>query len=50
MYSDNALNEETTSLSFQNLQNWEGLQNLIASMPDDLSLEECELKAQMDRR
>jgi hypothetical protein len=49
-YYDNVLKEENTTLRFPNFKNWEGLQKLVASMPDDLPLGEWELHPLEDMR
>jgi len=37
MYYDNVLKEEHTALHFPGFNNVDGIQKLIASMPDDLA-------------
>jgi hypothetical protein len=39
-YYDNVLKEENTALSFRSLKNGASIQQLVASMPDDLALGE----------
>jgi hypothetical protein len=42
-YYDSVLKEENISLRFPWFKNWDGIQNLMASMADDLALGEWEL-------
>jgi hypothetical protein len=42
-YSDNMLKEENTALHFPSFKNGDGVEKLVASMPDDLGLGEWEL-------
>jgi len=42
-YYDNVLTGENTALHFQSFKNRDGVQKLVASMPDDLALREWEL-------
>jgi hypothetical protein len=43
MYYDNMLKEEYTALGFPMFKNGDGLQQLVASLPHDQALTECEL-------
>ena len=42
-YSDNVLKEENTNMHFPSFKIGDGVQRLVASMPDDLALQEMEL-------
>jgi hypothetical protein len=42
-YYDNVLNEEYTPLRFPSFKNWDGVQKVMATMPDDQGLGEWEL-------
>jgi hypothetical protein len=42
-YYDNMLKQETTSVYFPSFNNGDGIQKLVASVPDDLALREWEL-------
>ena len=42
-YYDNGLKVENTALRFSSFDNGDGIQKLVASMPDDLALGKCEL-------
>jgi hypothetical protein len=42
-YYDNVVNEENIALHFPSFKNRDGIQKLVASMPDDLALGEWEL-------
>jgi hypothetical protein len=42
-YYDNVLNEEYTPLRFPSFKNWDGVQKVMATMPDDQALREWEL-------
>ena len=42
-YNDNVLKEENTSLGFPSFKTRDGIQKLLASMPDDQALREWEL-------
>jgi len=50
MYYGNMPKEENTTLCFQSFKNGDGVQKLVASMPDDLGLGEWELHTIQDRR
>jgi hypothetical protein len=43
MYYDNVLKEEDTTLRFRSFKNSDGIQQLVASMPDDQALGEWEV-------
>jgi len=47
---DNMLKGENTALRFQSFQRWDGVQTLVASMPDDQALGEWELHTLEDMR
>ena len=49
-YYDNVLREEHTALRFQSFKNGDGVQMLVATMPDDLGLGEWELHNLEDMR
>jgi len=49
-YYDNVLKEENTTLRFPSCKNRDGVQKLVASMPDDLALGEWELHTLEDMR
>jgi hypothetical protein len=50
MYYDNVLNEEYTRLHFPSFKNWDGVQKVMATMPDDQALGEWELHTLEDMR
>jgi hypothetical protein len=50
MYYGNVLKQEHTTLRFPSFKNWDGLQKLVASMPDDQALGEYELHILEDMR
>jgi len=49
-YYDNVLREENTALHFPSFNNGDGVQKLVASMPDDQALGEWELHTLKDMR
>jgi hypothetical protein len=49
-YYDNVLKEENTSLHFQGVRNKDGIQKLVANMPDDWAHWEWELYTFQDMR
>ena len=49
-YYDNVLKEENTPPRFPNFKNGDGVQTLVASMPDDQALGEWELHTLQDMR
>jgi hypothetical protein len=49
-YYDNVVKEEDTALRFPSFNNGDGVQNLVASMPDDQALGEWKLHTLEDMR
>jgi len=49
-YYDNVLKEADTALHFESIKNGDGVQKLVASMPDDEALGEWELQTLEDSR
>jgi len=49
-YYDNVLKEANTTLRFPSFKNGDGVQNIVASMPDDLALGEWELHTLEDMK
>jgi len=49
-YYENELKEENTTLGFPSFTNGDGIQKLVASMPDDQALREWELHTLEDMR
>ena len=50
MYYDNMLKDVNTALRFPSFKNGDGIQKLVASMPDDQALGEWELHTLQDMR
>jgi hypothetical protein len=49
-YYDNILMEEHTALRFPSFKNGDGVQNLVASLPDEQAFEEWELPTLKDMK